>query len=88
MAKKKQKAYNISPDQLSDRQLVKREFEESRRLLLDLQRERPEQTLHQKAILEGMEFIEPMLSRRIRATTNYLPILKKRFEKYRRHIGV
>ena len=82
MAKKKQKAHNISPDQLSDRQLVKREFEESRRILLDLQRERTEQKLHQKEVLEGMEFVEPMLSRRICAATHYLPILKKRFEKY------
>ena len=82
MAKKKQKAHNIVPDQLSDRQLVKREFEESRQLLLDLQRERPEQKLHQKTILTGMEFVEPMLSRRIRAATNYMPVLRKRYEKY------
>ena len=78
MAKKKQKARNISPDQLSDKQLVKREFEESRQLLLDYQRNFPEKT----GMLEGVEFVEPMLSRRIRATTNYLPILKKMYDEY------
>ena len=56
----------------------KREFEESRQLLLDYQRNFPEKT----GMLEGVEFVEPMLSRRIRATTNYLPILKKMYDEY------
>ena len=86
MAKNKQKT-STQPQttkklDLSDPRKVERfvasEFEVSRQYLKKVRKEHPER----KNILLETEMVEPLYSRRIRAASNYLPVMMKRFEKY------
>ena len=86
MAKNKQKAptqpQTTKKLDLSDPRKVERfvasEFEVSRQYLKKVRKEHPER----KNILLETEMVEPLYSRRIRAASNYLPVMMKRFEKY------
>lgn len=68
---------------LSDPRKVERfvssEFEVSRQYLKKVRKEHPER----KNILLETEMVEPLYSRRIRAASNYLPVMMKRFESIR-----
>lgn len=88
MGKKKSKPATAKTDttcdaaSLSDRsrvqQIVASGFEVTRQSLKKIRKEHPER----KHILEGTEMVEPLYSRRIKAATNYLPVMVKRFEKH------
>ena len=65
-------------DQRKVERFVASEFDVSRQYLKKIRKEHPERT----NVLEETEMAEPLYSRRIRAAVNYLPVMKKRFEKY------
>ncbi len=68
---------------LSDQRKVERfvasTFDDARQSLKKIRKAHPER----KDIFEDTEMVEPHYSRRIKAAVNYLPVLMKRFEKYR-----
>ena len=93
MGKKKSRSATVKTDttrncdaatdaSLSDQRRVQRivasGFEVTRQSLKKIRKEHPER----KHILEGTEMVEPFYSRRIKAATNYLPVMVKRFEKH------